>query len=413
MYMPRIIIENLRIALSGLGGNKLRTALTTLGITIGVAAVITLVSIGQAVETFVIDSFQGIGANLIFVIGGQNEQGRFVSLSQRDVEPLADVYRVPDAARVMPIRDVTRQVIAGGNETRVSIQGVTTDYLTIFNREIVAGRFFNQTEVDGMARVAILGQTTVDRLFPDTFPIGQAIRIGGVRFTVIGVLSREGGGVGGPGGNTNSTVIVPITTAQTRLSGERILTGDRPVSFIVIQANDSESVEAASQQIRLTMREERDISFRDEDNFLIFTQSEVLDTFNNITGLLTMFLGLLAGISLLVGGIGIMNIMLVTVTERTREIGLRKAVGAQNRDIMLQFLTEATTLGLLGGIVGIGTAVAGSLLVSAVVPELNVMVRVSSIVLATGISAGIGIFFGIYPANRAAALNPIDALRYE
>jgi putative ABC transport system permease protein len=214
-------------------------------------------------------------------------------------------------------------------------------------------------------------------------------------------------------GDDNDLIFVPITTAQTRLSGQRNLSGDRPLSSILVQARDGDSVNLVAQQIRETLREEHRISFRAEDDFQIFSQTDLLSSLSQITGLLTIFLGIIAGISLLVGGIGIMNIMLVTVTERTREIGLRKAVGAQKRDILLQFLTEATTLSLVGGGIGIALSVSGALLVSAVLPELVVTVQLSSVIFATLISLMIGVFFGIYPANRAAALNPIDALRYE
>lgn len=412
--MMSAFYENIRVALNGLRSNKLRSALTMLGITIGVFAVIVLVSVGQAVEVFVRDQFQGIGANLLFVIGEADSQGRIAPLTQNDYVVLTDVYSVPDAVAVMPQRNFNRTVTSEGRELTIPIQGVLPIYESMFNRRVIAGRFIDQNDVDSLSRVAVLGQDVVNGLFPDTFPIGQTIRIAGVRFTVIGVLEGlGGGGFGAPGTNQDRLIIIPITTAQTRLSGERVITGDRIVNFVVVQARDSSVVDAVSQQIRLTLREEREINFRDEDNFQVFSQTELLDTFGNVTALITVFLAVLAGISLLVGGIGIMNIMLVTVTERTREIGLRKAVGAQNGDILLQFLTEALVLALVGGGIGISLSMLAVTIVTALVDNLEVSVQPSSVLLATAISAFIGIFFGIYPASRAATLNPIDALRYE
>ncbi len=408
------MIENLRFALIGLRSNKLRSVLTMLGITIGVFAMIVLVSVGQAVETFVREQFQGIGTNLLFVIGDVDAQGRLQPLIQDDYLALADPFRVPDAANVMPQRNLTRAVSSEGREVSIPINGVLPIYEQIYNRTVVAGRFIDQQDVDSMARVAVIGPDVVTALFPETYPIGQSIRIGGLRFTVVGVLeTSSGGGFGGVGGNQDRLIIIPITTAQTRLSGERVITGDRVVSFIVVQANDNSVVDATASQIRQTLREEHEISFRDEDDFSVFTQNELLDTFGNVTELITLFLAVLASISLIVGGIGIMNIMLVTVTERTREIGLRKAVGAQNSDILLQFLTEATVLSLIGGGFGLLLAFAISRLVGALVTTLNVTIQPDSVMLAFVISAAIGIFFGIYPARRAASLNPIDALRYE
>ncbi len=405
------VLENVRVALIGLRSNKLRSALTMLGITIGVSAVIVLVSIGQAVEFFVRDQFLGLGTNLMLVFPGENERGETVRLTLNDAEALQNIANVPDALHVMPQLNLTRPIGAEGREAQGRIRGVTEDFSEMRNRYVIAGRFIEREDVEGLARVAVIGQKVVDRLFPDVYPVGRSMRIGGVTFRVIGVMEEASST--GFGGDENDLVWIPITTAQTRLAGERVLTGDRPITNILVQARDGDSVDLVAQQVRQTLREVRNISFRDEDTFAIFTQTDLLDSLGQITGLLTIFLGVIAGISLLVGGIGIMNIMLVTVTERTREIGLRKACGAQRSDIVLQFLTEATVLSLVGGGIGITLSVMGSLAVSAALPTLQVAVQGSSVGLATAISIGIGIFFGIYPANRAAALNPIDALRYE
>ena len=404
--------ENVRVAISGLGANKLRTALTILGITIGVAAVIVLVSLGQAFETFVRGQFLGLGTNLLLVFGAEDDRGETIRLTLNEVDALLDPLRVPDALYVMAQINLSRPTLANGREGQGRIRGVSADFPVIRSRDVIAGRFFEASEVDGLARTAVIGTVVVERLFPDTYPIGQTIRIGEVNFRVIGVM--EDAGSSNPfAGDENDLILVPITTALTRLSGQRDLSGNRPVTNILVQARDADSIAAAAGQVRQTLREERDIAFRDEDTFEIFTQDDLLSSLNQITGLLTIFLAIIAGISLLVGGIGIMNIMLVTVTERSREIGLRKAVGAQKRDISLQFLIEATVIALLGGAIGVGIAFAGALAVSSLSPDLQVTIQPGSVLLATVISIGIGVFFGIYPANRAAALNPIDALRYE
>jgi putative ABC transport system permease protein len=404
-------LENIRMAFVGLRANKLRSLLTMLGITIGVSAVIVLVSLGQAVDNFVRDQFLGLGTNLVIVFPGEDSRGETVRLTLDDSRAISDISRVPDALNIMPQLNFSTPVSANGREALGRIRGVTDAFPEVRNRELLDGRFFDRTDMDGLARVAVIGTTVIERLFPDTYPIGQDIRVNGVSFRVIGVLTEVGGTAFG--GDDNDLIFVPITTAQTRLSGQRELSGDRPITNILVQARDQNSVDTVAQQIRQTLREEHNISFRDEDDFQIFTQTDLLSSLSQITGLLTIFLAIIAGISLLVGGIGIMNIMLVTVTERTREIGLRKAVGAQKRDILMQFLTEATVLSLVGGGAGITISLMGAFAIGAVLPTLAVSIQLSSVLLASLISLAIGVFFGSYPANRAAALNPIDALRYE
>ena len=406
------MIENMRMAFIGLGSNKLRSALTMLGITIGVASVIVLVSLGQAVDGYVRQQFLGVGTNLVMVMPRQNEEGVTRRLTQDDVDALSDPFSVPDALLIMPQRSVTRNTTYEGRQISARILGVTADYTAIRSRSVVSGRFFDAEEMEAQARVAVLGQETVTRLFPSGVdPVGKSIRVDGINFRVIGILNVVGGAGFGP--SDDDLIVAPLTTVQSRLTGERELSGARPITNIIVQARSEESVNALAEQMRLVLRQEHRINFRDEDDFQILTQTDLLSVLGNITGLLTVFLAVIAGISLLVGGIGIMNIMLVTVTERTREIGLRKAVGAQKSDILFQFLVEATVMALVGGGIGVMIAIGGTFLVSLQLPELQTGVQLSSVFLATMISLGIGVFFGIYPANRAASLNPIDALRYE
>jgi putative ABC transport system permease protein len=405
------VFDNVRIAYVGLVSNKLRTALTMLGITIGIAAVIILVSVGQAVETFVNDQFSSIGSNLIVVFGavpGANTDGE--PLTASDVIALSDSFRVPDVRNVAPNVAVAASAVYEGKEVEAQIAGVTQSYFEVLNTEVLLGREITSEDQAVASRIALVDERGAEQLFNNEYPIGKRIRIGGVTFQVEGVLEN----FGGPGGGQAiPQIFVPLTAAQRYLGGTQTLTGEYAITSIFMEGLSEERTNAAIDEITAVLREEHKLKDDDEDDFQIITQSAILESLSTITGLLTVFLAVIAGISLLVGGIGIMNIMLVTVTERTKEIGLRKAVGAQRLDILLQFLVESVTLSLLGGVIGTAIAASMAFLVSAVVPDLQVSIQVSSIILVTAICVGIGMFFGAYPANRAAGLNPIDALRYE
>jgi len=399
--------ENIRVAIIALQMNKLRAFLTMLGITIGVAAVIILISAGQGVSVFVTNQFSNVGSNLLVAFAQPDKNGKLTSLTMKDATALSDPLNTQDLSNIMPENLVNSVIVYEGKSTTSGIQGVTANYLSVMNRKVVNGRFFTQAELEGQERVAVVSKEIVDRLFDGVSPVGKNVRIGSVRFQIIGTLDSTSGGFG------DGAILVPITTAQARLGVKRAVTGDYRISFIILQARDSDSVDAAMQQITRSLRQTREIKAGEKDTFMVVSQSSVISTLNSVIGLFTIFLGVVAGISLLVGGIGVMNIMLVTVTERTREIGLRKAVGAQNRDIVIQFLIEAMALSLFGGAIGVLIAAGLVSLIGALATTFPISLQLSSVVLATVISASVGIFFGIYPAQRAAKLNPIDALRYE
>jgi putative ABC transport system permease protein len=414
------ILENIRNAFTSLFSNKLRAALTMLGISIGVGAVIILVSLGQAVQDYVAAQFLGIGTNIAFVFPANNvpaagppnpARANVSSLTVRDVEALQDPFNVPDAAFVVPQITLRRTVDYEGSNARARIVATTPDYFSVRNRVVALGRAFDADELASGARVAVIGQTTLEALFPPgTIPVGETIRIAGIPFRVIGVVEPYGGQ---SFQDEDDFIAVPMTTAQLRLQNQRTLSGQRPVTVIFMQAVDESAIDAMVEQTKETLRRLHKIDFRDEDDFSVLTQKDLLESFGNITNLLTIFLAIIAGISLLVGGIGIMNIMLVTVTERTREIGLRKAVGARSFDVLAQFVIEAVVLSVAGGAAGLVLAFVATTVLRLVLPELDAVVRPASVVLATGISAAIGVFFGMYPASRASRMNPIDALRFE
>lgn len=414
------LLENIRVAFNGLGNNKARSALTMLGITIGVTSVVLLVSLGQAVEQFVIGEFTSFGSNLVFVFGemsnevsaetteSEDEANLFEMLKLSEAEALADPLRVPDARYVAPALSVASTVSYQNDDKLIQVAGINQEYPKAVELSLMAGREFSDEDMETAARVAIVDEATGEKIFgDDIYPVGQSIEIDDVTFRVVGVLYNPSSF------NDDDVLLIPLTTMYQRLYSEKTTDGSYPINAIAVQALSSESVAPLEDQIRSVMREERGLSFDEEDDFLIFSQQQFLDTLGAITGLLTVFLGFVAGISLLVGGIGIMNIMLVTVTERTKEIGLRKAVGARKPDILVQFLTESVTLALIGGAIGTTLAIGLSVLATSLIPNLNVEVQISSVILATGVSIFTGAFFGAYPANRAAGMNPIDALRYE
>jgi putative ABC transport system permease protein len=414
-----MLVENLRLALRSLAANKLRAVLTMLGITIGAAAVITLLSVGKGVSRYVSSQFEGLGTNLVFVFPGQfrpggGPPGRRTGdavLTEADARALADPARVPDAALVAPLLRRSVTASAGSNTTEVALRAVTPDYAAARHYTVLAGRFITLADMDDRARVVVIGQTTLNHLFaPDEDALGATIRINGDPYRIVGILDKKGAT---PFGDEDDTLIVPFTTATSRLFSLRTAKGQIRITLILVKVADPSQQDAAITQITEVLRDRHNIPYRGEDDFTVLSEQDLVTAFEQVTDVLTIFLGAIAGISLLVGGIGIMNIMLVTVTERTREIGLRKAVGAKRAHVLTQFLVESVVLSLVGGFFGILVGAAGAWGIHRAVKQLDTTVTADSVLLAVGFSAAVGLFFGIYPAIRASALHPIQALRYE
>jgi putative ABC transport system permease protein len=410
------LVDSVRVAIGAMSANKMRSSLTMLGVIIGVAAVIALLSIGQGVQKTVTEQIQSAGSNMLMVLPGQvTETGGFEfapSLTYEDAEAIADPFNAPDVAMVAPTMEGSTTVANGSEDLTATTAGVTADYDLVRNLEVSLGRFLTTQDVDRRSRVAVLGSEVAEQLFgEDGYPLEQTIKLNRVPFKVVGVLTEKGMGMMG---TEDGYVYVPITTAQSRLFPQRRnLAGDFMVTMIYAQAVSDQSMDAASEQINDLLRLRHNISFQDDDDFSVISQADLVAIMEEVTGVLTLFLGAIAAISLLVGGIGIMNIMLVSVTERTREIGVRKAVGAKRRDILLQFVVESMVLSLVGGAAGIALGFVLSQGVSQLSEDLATVVSMQSVILATTFSLVVGVVFGLYPALRAARLNPIDALRYE
>ncbi|HAE58596.1 MAG TPA: ABC transporter permease [Anaerolineae bacterium] len=408
MKLTQILIE----ALESLNANKMRSGLTILGIVIGVAAVIAMLGVGNGAQASITGSINDIGTNILFVFSGNDEADvrNPRPLTLKDSEALADPFAAPSVQAVAPVIQGQHEVSGGGEKTNVQVSGIVPIHAQVRNELLSEGEFITESHLLGRASVAIIGQDTADAIFGRKSGVtGETIRIDGQPFRIIGVLESKGGGMMG---SQDNRVLVPLTTAQTRLNSG----SSDSVDIIYVQAVSAEVVPSAAEEVSQILRTRH----RNEvgvDDFTVFTQQDFLSTAESITGVFTIFLGGIAAISLLVGGIGIMNIMLVSVVERTREIGLRKALGARKSDILTQFLAESSLLSGLGGVIGI---VLGWLLavgieqISIVLDSpFKTAISLDSILLATLFSAAIGLFFGIYPANRAASLEPVEALRYE
>lgn len=388
------LIPTLKMAVGSILKNKMRSFLTILGIIIGVSAVITLVSIGEGSARQVTQRIESLGSNLITVsIRGR---GAVNSISYDEAMEFMDI---PGVSGVAPVQSST-SAVKYGNKTfdDASLDLSNSHYINVLNFNLDYGRFLLESDIIRRQKVAVIGKEIADELFPLQNPLGERITINGQKFVVVGVLQEKGTSMRG---SSDNKVVIPITT------GQRLL-GSTEIRTVYLTASSSEVVDTVISQLQIRLVKK----FKSEDNFNIFSQTEMLSTVSEVTGTMTAMLGGIAGISLIVGGIGIMNIMLVSVTERTREIGIRKAIGAKKSDILTQFLIESVVLSGMGGILGLITGIVGSNLISGLI-GFETVISPRILIIAIAFSVFVGIFFGIYPANKAARLNPVDALRYE
>ena len=401
--------ESIKMALDGMVSNKLRTFLTLLGIIIGVGAVIAMVSLGFGVKESIKDNISKLGSNLLMVssggrtaTGARLAAGEGARLTFEDMQAIEK--QVDGIAGISASVNTSYQLVAGNQNWTSRVEGTTPSNFAIQNHEINDGRLFTERDMNSRARVAVIGKTVADNLFPGDDPVGQVMRINKAPFQIIGVLKAKGSS--GMGQDQDDTVIMPLTTAQNRMMGIT------HVQRITVQAENENVINDVQAEVEHVLRVRHKIKDGEYDDFTISNMAAIMDTMMETANSITLLLGCIAAISLLVGGIGIMNIMLVSVTERTREIGIRKALGATYNNILLQFLIEAMVIGIVGGFLGVVIGVIASYGISSFA-GWNTVISWWAIVIAVVFSVGIGLFFGIYPARKAALLDPIDALRYE
>jgi len=410
-----MLLESAKLATKTLRANKMRAFLTMVGISIGVGAVIALLAIGTGVQNFITQQFSSAGTNLVAVTPGKAQRGGPPGFGPQAVLTMADYKAIAASAPNLVTSAAEFSGIGNfayeGNTTQVQVNGAMPSYVDIRNWATEQGRFIDDADLGGRSRVVVLGRTAANDLFPSEDPLDKQVKINNIPFRVIGIMQSKGSSFLG---DQDAVAFVPLTTMQERLFQKQAQakSGERVVSGIFLQVTNENDRPATQAVVKDLLRERHRLQAEDSDDFTLTSQTELINTFGAVTGVLTIFLGAIAGISLLVGGIGIMNIMLVSVTERTREIGLRKAIGAKPGAILNQFLTEAIVLSLLGGVIGIIIGVGISLGIQLFV-DFKPIIQPGAIALAVGFSLAVGLFFGIYPARRASKLNPIDALRYE